>query len=490
MLATLLPVLTAITFAVAQPRPVPEPLFHVGRFPATRAVVHLPGHEATPDAIDSEMTRLLRGIVADLGPREVAQLRACVPGSAPPTASTELASELYILTLSAQGGATKRVRILRAPDGGLIGAEEGADGSPGSGKVSVRLDTEGAMAIIRRWPAYRGGFDQSAAEAPTAAMITLEQPYEAGAFTLDSQTLRRRIEPRGVRYEPATRALERERFLVRLPRGYDPRTPAGLLLFIDPSPVGEPPPPLHHAADEMGFILAGVVNTGNDRAPADRLQLALDLAATVSARYHVDQRRIYATGLSGGGRISTMLWAGFPEVVRGAVPIAGLACYQPIPIGGHAYRADFLRPAGGRWLLVKEHRLAAITGSKDYAQGAILAAAQIMAAEGLSVKVLDFADQGHTYPTAQRFAEALLWVDEPYRKRRTEAEARAAALLEQFEREAAGGRLTDAARRRALVNVTAEGPWTPAAWEACELLGLVPTSAVEQEVAGEGEGAR
>lgn len=475
MLAFLLPLIAAACLAAEQPRAArQEPLFHVGRAPATRAVVHLPGHDGDAAEIDSDMTRLLRGIVADLGPREVADLRRCVPGGALRTASTELAEELFVLTLSGPGEATKRVRLLRAPDGGLIGAEEGADGSPGSDKASIRLDTDAALAIIRRWPAYRAGFDPGAGVPAVGETVPLEKPYDAGAFTLDEKTLRERITPRGVRFEPSARALENESFVVRLPRGYDPRTPAGLVIFIAPGPAGEPPPPLHAAADELGLILAGAANTGNDRAPAERLQLALDLAATVSARFHVDPRRVYAAGFSGGGRIATMLWAGFPEVVRGAVPIAGLGSYRNIPIsGGRAWRADVLRPAGERWVLVKEHRIAPITGSRDFNQSATLAAAQIMLGEGLRVKVHDYADQAHTYPTPQRFRDALSWVDEPYRAQRADEEARAAALLERLRKEDGPGRLTDPARRRALVAVTAEGPWTPAAWEACRLLGLV-----------------
>jgi poly(3-hydroxybutyrate) depolymerase len=209
----------------------------------------------------------------------------------------------------------------------------------------------------------------------------------------------------------------------------------------------------------------------------ERMQLALDAAATAVSRYHVDPLRIYATGMSGGGRVSSMLWGTFPEVFRGAVPIVGINTYQNIPAGGgRAWRAGFSKPTGERWAMLRGHRLAAITGSRDGNQAHTLAAISLMKADGLAVKEYDYPDLAHEYPSPERFLAALRWVDEPARDRRASESAAAAALLETFKKSDTG-RLDPRARRRALVEVTAAGPWSDAAWEAAELLGLVGEAA-------------
>ena len=76
------------------------------------------------------------------------------------------------------------------------------------------------------------------------------------------------------------------------------------------------------ALDELGLIAVGVERAGNRRVFSERAQLMLDVIETARRRFHVDPRRIYMTGMSGGGRVTSAFSVCFPDVIRGSVPIA------------------------------------------------------------------------------------------------------------------------------------------------------------------------
>src|SRR5436190_9817436 len=145
--------------------------------------------------------------------------------------------------------------------------------------------------------------------------------------------------------EGAERDLEEEKFSVRLPRGYGPRQPAGLLVWVDAGPSGRPPAPFAAALDELGIACIGAGSSGNNRLVSTRYQLALDAVATAERKFHIDPRRLYVTGVSGGGRVSSMLLGCFPEVFAGAVPIVGISFYENVPIGtGKFWPAGYGKP--------------------------------------------------------------------------------------------------------------------------------------------------
>ena len=113
---------------------------------------------------------------------------------------------------------------------------------------------------------------------------------------------------------PATkRVLDEELMYVRLPRGYSAKRPAGLLIWINAGIDGHIPDVFFPALDELGMVGVGIRKVENERPVADRYQLAFDAFATASKRFHIDPRRVYLTGISGGGRISSILAACFPD---------------------------------------------------------------------------------------------------------------------------------------------------------------------------------
>jgi predicted esterase len=116
--------------------------------------------------------------------------------------------------------------------------------------------------------------------------------------------------------------LEEESFEVYVPASYTGERAFGLVVFASPSPSGGLDPLDRNfgwqaALDKHELIWVGANNAGNDRSVFPRLGLPIDAAANVQARYRIDPQRVYIAGISGGGRIASMLAVACPDVFRG-----------------------------------------------------------------------------------------------------------------------------------------------------------------------------
>jgi hypothetical protein len=341
----------------------------------------------------------------------------------------------------------------------------------------AKLDPNRFRALLLGWPRYRGEIiAKEGAEAsvvPAAGkQFELEKPYLQGPFYLDKETLSERfMHGSKSQVPPVARVLQDETMYVRLPRGYDPKRPAGLLVWVSAEQAGGVPEVFNAALDELGIIGVGIKNIGNDREVADRFQLPMDAVWTVSRRYHVDSRRVYLSGISGGGRVVSRMIICFPDYFTGGVPIVGMDSYFNIPTGNGRYLPGrFRRPENKMWALAKTRHFAVITGDRDMNAFEIRESSKQMIADGLGVKVFDYKNFGHQMPSAPQFREALMWADEPYQQVRQKEAAAAKAALEKYVGKYGKRAPADEKQRAELVRVTEAGAWTDAAWEAVELL--------------------
>lgn len=427
----------------------------------------------------SRMYRRVHGIGAVLDPRDVRSLTGMVLRKPVGMEPNESAVTLATVSLCA-GGEARRVEIVQSPDGSLWSRlsakwadQEGAGAERPDQPESLDRERVLAMMDEQEWGTYAGGFDAPPTEgapAPEPAVTQAPKPYIAGRYLLDLDTISRRfLAGRPTKVNKADRVLELERLFVRSPRGYSPRNPAGLIVWIAADDDGQPPACLFPACDSANVIVASFARCGNTRPVMNRYQLALDAVATVSRSHHVDPRRVYVSGISGGGRVASIVAACFPDVFAGCVPIAGLSCPEAVPAGGRRYIPPAFAKPGGKLLdLWRQRRTGAVTGEKDFNQPEITVAAQVLRGEGVQARVFSYMGLGHELPSAEQFAKAFAWVDEPYQKeRRSEIEAGERAL------KAAGGPNGEAksdSDRAALMRVTEAAPWTPAAWLAVERL--------------------
>lgn len=422
-----------------------------------------------PSGLHAPMTDRLSGIAARLDAGDIRRL-AMLCRNAPQVGwPAEIPVLGYLQFHRANGVHTLRLGLTRDRSLLLASADSG---TPGGGPVEIAID--GWETLIEALLAPPSG-RAPPTELLAGEVIPLAQPYQPSLILLDTAAVESRLAGgHATVLDQTDRLLAEEQFFVRMPTTYDPSVPLGLLVWVDAGDDGRPPDVLNTAADELGLVMIGAANAGNSRLVTDRYQLALDAVATLETRLFIDPRRVYITGLSGGGRVSAAAVACFADVFTGAVPIVGLSIWAPVPLGdGRFVVAGYRKPDAALWRLFREHRVAPMSGPLDFNYMEITNAVRMMRRENLSVQLFEYPDMAHQLPTAERFADALRWVDEPARLARERSAAEAQALLVSYLRKFGETPVSALAQRRILERVATIGPWSPAAWRACELLGVV-----------------
>ena len=118
--------------------------------------------------------------------------------------------------------------------------------------------------------------------------------------------------------------LSKTYFDVYVPGDYDGSVAYGLVVWVSPGGGGTVPDEgWRGVLDRRKLIWVGPALAGNDAVWPVRVGKALDAVANIKSLYRIDDTRVYATGLSGGGRAASMLGIGFPDVFAGGCYIAG-----------------------------------------------------------------------------------------------------------------------------------------------------------------------
>ncbi|MFM2089542.1 MAG: hypothetical protein RLZZ127_31, partial [Planctomycetota bacterium] len=217
--------------------------------------------------------------------------------------------------------------------------------------------------------------------------------------------------------EPEAGALydiAQESFDIHVPEGYDGTTPYGLVVFTSASKGGNNRGYRALIAKHR-LIWIGAANVPNERHIAPRWGLALDAVWNMRQRYRIDPRRIYASGMSGGGRCASMVAPTYADVFSGAIYLCG--CNDPVfPDDAAAGRP--IKP------LALLNRYALLTGSDDFNKPGTQQVHAAMLKLGFrNATYLEQPGLGHSFPSDEFFEKAILAVDGPLV---AEAEARLA----------------------------------------------------------------
>lgn len=226
-------------------------------------------------------------------------------------------------------------------------------------------------------------------------------------------------------------------FQLVVPDAYDGTEDYGLLVFI-------------HSNNEIALnrffgrtikdvlakhklIWVSFSGAGNPIMPNIRLGLALDAVHNAQRRYHIDDKRVYVSGLSGGGRMSCMAGIYYPDVFTGAIPIVGTLYFRDTQLPEDAALRALIRPeppaeTGGVWPralfeprartlreMRREQRWVLLAGEKDYNMPQMRAHyEQGFERDGFEhAHYLEVPGMGHTYPDAQWYEKAVVLLDEP-----------------------------------------------------------------------------
>lgn len=439
---------------------------------ATHAVVTL-GIDLPDESMRSTpMLARLSGVISELSGIQMNRLRGSVPREFSDIGNISPDHRLYSIHCIARR-ATVRVDVFQDNDGRLM--VRSADGT-----VAQRLDQTRFAELAQDWARLPAQYPEPGPDEPIAQVFELSKPLMPGWVTVDDKTLKERFLPgiRRIEYPSATRVLDDETIFVRLPEGYDPKKRWGLIVWIDPTPDGRPWPQLYKAADTQGFILVSAKNAGNDRPVGDRFQLAFDGIATIMDRYNTDPQRIYASGMSGGGRVSSILLGTHPDIFMGAVAVVGLSNYRNVSIGnGKYWPAGYGKPATRLMKLLRQRRLAAVTGPLDFNYTEMKKSSAMYQASHINARLFEYEDMAHVMATPDRYAAVLAWVDEPAQQRKAQYQKLVQAILDVYLTRYGNTAPVNKAQRDLLEKVTAKGPWSESAYKAAQLLGVIPHEA-------------
>ena len=115
---------------------------------------------------------------------------------------------------------------------------------------------------------------------------------------------------------------------VYVPESYSLERPAGLLVYVSPSPSGDIPSRWKSVLDDHNIIWISANNSGNRVLVSRRMLFATVGPTVVKRNYAVDDERTYISGLSGGGKTASMVAIDQADIFKGAIYNCGVEIWQ------------------------------------------------------------------------------------------------------------------------------------------------------------------
>lgn len=225
------------------------------------------------------------------------------------------------------------------------------------------------------------------------------------------------VKPSWFRYDFDAR---NEKFLVYLPQNHDPSKPHGVIAWTNPGDQLGIPKKFEAIFDELGLVAISAERCGNGQDSDRRAGLLVSGILALSERVLIDQERIYASGFSGGGRVSALACFVHPEFFRGAISWCGGNFYKDFPnlAKKGAVLYGIPRAHGIPDAVTKENVTAArrnvrfvlITGHADFNYGSSLSIESAMKKDGFKVKLIDEPGLGHAVGSPDSMRQALDFV--------------------------------------------------------------------------------
>ena len=184
---------------------------------------------------------------------------------------------------------------------------------------------------------------------------------------------------------------------VYVPEGYDPADPPGLLVYISPIQSGRIPDNWERVLESRNLIWVSANKSGNQVHVQRRALYAVIAPTLIGADYQIDQSRIYLTGMSGGGKMASMVAVDHAHLFKGAVYNCGVEFWDKKP---------------QRLEQVKANRYVFVTGEYDQALRPTRRVHGRYRKAGVeNVKLMVIDGMGHENPPWQEMDEALAFLD-------------------------------------------------------------------------------
>jgi dienelactone hydrolase len=185
---------------------------------------------------------------------------------------------------------------------------------------------------------------------------------------------------------------------IYVPEGYDPEVPAGLVVYISPGDSGDIPNRWKSVLDERNLIWIAANQSGNSVDGGLRITYAVLAPTLASKTYRIDKSRVYVSGLSGGGRVASIVAPEYAHVFKGAVYNCGVNFWG--------------KREPKRLSQIQANRYVFVTGNDDFNRRETKDAYSSYKKAGVAgVKLLDIPGMGHENPNGANFGKAIDFLD-------------------------------------------------------------------------------
>ncbi len=220
----------------------------------------------------------------------------------------------------------------------------------------------------------------------------------------------------GFRLEVPEYDLEQERFRVIIPATYSTNETWGLLAWASPSDEPGIPAAWESELASQRLLVVSAYGSGNQRHAIQRGRLLLDAVCNMTRQYKIDPKRIYVGGLSGGGRIASIMGVAYADLFSGTLAICGADFYQSVAsINGEVFPATY-QPTQAVLARAKANgRFVLLTGEKDpNRDNTKTLADRGFARQGFRFTLyVEVPGMGHTLPSPAVLRQALNFIEKP-----------------------------------------------------------------------------
>lgn len=186
---------------------------------------------------------------------------------------------------------------------------------------------------------------------------------------------------------------------IQVPENYNSENPPGIMVYISPQNQINIPRGWLELMDTENLIWVAARESGNKTFTTKRILLTLAGLQYVQENFSINSNRVYISGLSGGGRIASMVATQYPQFFKGAIYNCGVNFWNDI-------NEEQLN-------LIKNNRFVFLTGTDDFnLNDTKKVYAKYKKASVKNIDLMIIPRMGHTNPKKNRFAKAINFLDQ------------------------------------------------------------------------------
>lgn len=185
---------------------------------------------------------------------------------------------------------------------------------------------------------------------------------------------------------------------IYVPENYQPDNPPGLLVYISPTPSGEIPRDWKTVMKEHNLIWVAANGSGNSVMVSRRAVFAMIAPTLIKKQYEFDRERVYLSGLSGGGKMASMVATDNAHLFKGAIYNCGVDFWK--------------QDSPKRFEQIKQNHYVFVTGTLDQALEPTKRVFKQYRKAGVeNIKLMVIRNMTHRNPNRFKFAEAIAFLD-------------------------------------------------------------------------------